>query len=143
MNATMSVLFFARKSKSNRRGDTPIYMRITINGERYDLGTKRFVEIENWLPEAGRVKGSSEAAKSINSFLDLLRAKAFEHQKQILLVGKQLTQDSETCRQSNFNSQWKALVDMQDIPQTRGLQFFSHRNTYLSQNIRPYKQSYF
>lgn len=102
MNATMSVLFFARKSKSNGRGETPIYMRITINGERYDLGTKRFVKMENWLPEAGRVKGSSEAAKSTNSFLDSLRAKAFEHQKQILLVGRQLTMEE-------FKTRWQGI----------------------------------
>ena len=32
MSATISVLFFARKSKANARGEAPIYMRITING---------------------------------------------------------------------------------------------------------------
>lgn len=133
MNATMSVLFFARKSKSNRRGETPIYMRITINGERYDLGTKRFVKMENWLPEAGRVKGSSEAAKSINSFLDSLRAKAFEHQKQILLVGRQLTMEEFKTRWQGIsvdrprmlmeifeqhNEQMKALVNHEFSPLT-------------------------
>lgn len=133
MNATMSVLFFARKSKSNRRGGTPIYMRITINGERYDLGTKRFVEMGNWLPEAGRVKGSSEAAKSINSFLDSLRAKAFEHQKQILLVGRQLTMEEFKTRWQGIsvdrprmlmeifeqhNEQMKALVNHEFSPLT-------------------------
>lgn len=133
MNVTISVLFFARKSKSNSRGEAPIYMRITINGERYDLGTKRFVTIENWLPEAGRVRGNSEAAKSINSFLDTLRAKAFDHQKQILLIGKQLTMDEFKARWQGVsierprmlmeifeqhNEQMKALVNHEFSPLT-------------------------
>ena len=102
MNATISVLFFARKSKSNSQGKAPIYMRITINGERYDLGTKRFVTLESWLPEAVRLKGSSETAKYINSFLDSLRAKAYDHQKQILLQGKQLTMEE-------FKTRWQGV----------------------------------
>lgn len=133
MNATLSVLFFARKSKANSRGESPIYMRITINGERYDLGTKRFVGMDNWLAEAGRVKGSSEAAKSINSFLDSLRAKAFHHQKQILLEGKQLTMEEFKTRWqgvsverprmlmeifAQHNEQMKALVNHEFSPLT-------------------------
>lgn len=144
MNATMSVLFFARKSKSTRRGGTPIYMRITINGERYDLGTKRFVEMGNWLPEAGRVKGSSEAAKSINSFLDSLRAKAFEHQKQILLVGRQLTMEEFKTRWQGVsvdrprmlmeifeqhNEQMKALVNHEFSPLTLERYMTSKKHT--------------
>jgi hypothetical protein len=51
-------------------------MRITINGERFDLGTKRFVRRENWLTDAASVKGSAELARSINSFLNSLRTKS-------------------------------------------------------------------
>jgi integrase len=133
MNATISVLFFARKSKANSRGEAPIYMRITINGERFDLGTKRFVGMENWLTEAGKVNGRSETAKSINSFLDSLRAKAFDHQKQILLEGKQLTMEEFKTRWQGVsierprmlmeifeqhNEQMKALVNHEFSPLT-------------------------
>lgn len=144
MNATISVLFFARKSKSNSQGEVPIYMRITINGERYDLGTKRFVTLENWLPEAGRVKGSSETAKSINSFLDSLRAKAYDHQKQILLQGKQLTMEEFKTRWqgvsverprmlmeifTQHNEQMKALVNHEFSPLTLERYITSKKHT--------------
>ncbi len=102
MSATISVLFFARKSKANSRGEAPIYMRITINGERYDLGTKRFIPMDNWLAQAGRVKGTTETSRSINSFLDTLRAKAFDHQKHILLQGKELTMEE-------FKNRWQGI----------------------------------
>lgn len=103
MSATISLLFFCRKSKANRCGEVPIYMRITIDGQRFDLGTKRFVAIENWSSEAGRVKGNSECARSVNSFLDVLRAKAFDHQKQILLEGKELIMEE-------FKNKWQGIL---------------------------------
>lgn len=144
MNATICVLFFARKSKSNNRGEAPIYMRITIHGERYDMGTKRYVKMENWLSEASRVKGNSEAAKSINSFLDTLRAKAFDYQKQILLEGKQVTMEEFKNRWQGIstqrprmlmeifeqhNEQMKALVDHEFSPLTLQRYITSKKHT--------------
>jgi integrase len=102
MSVSISILFFARKSKSNSRGEAPIYMRITIAGDRYDLGTKRFIKMENWLSQAGKAKGNSEASRSINSFLDALRAKAYDHQKQIILEGKELTMEE-------FKYRWQGI----------------------------------
>lgn len=102
MSATISIIFFARKSKANSRGEAPIYMRITIQGERFDLGTKRFIAMENWLPEAGRAKGNSEGVRTINSFLEALRAKAFDHQRQILVEGNELTM-------AEFKSRWQGV----------------------------------
>ena len=37
----MSVLFFIRRNRGNDDVEAPIYMRVTIAGERYELGTKR------------------------------------------------------------------------------------------------------
>lgn len=88
MSTSINIYFFARKSKVNKHGEAPIYARITIDNERFELGTKRFVKTENWLADAGKVNGSTEAAKSINSFLNALKAKAFDHQRQILQTGK-------------------------------------------------------
>jgi hypothetical protein len=104
MTAPISILFFPRKSKPNSQGEVPIYMHVTINGERFDLGTKRFTVPGNWSIAAGKAKGNSEAARSINSFLDTLRAKAFDHQKQILIEGKELTMVEFKNRWQGFSS---------------------------------------
>ncbi|MBL0742108.1 site-specific integrase [Chryseolinea lacunae] len=144
MNATISVLFFARKSKPNHRGEVPIYMRVTLNGERYDLGTKRFIPIQNWSVEAGKAKGNSEIARSINSFLETLRAKAFDHQRQILVEGKPLTLQefknrwqgisSERSRMlmeifEQHNGQMKSLVNREFSPLTLERYITSKKHT--------------
>jgi site-specific recombinase XerD len=107
MSATMSLLFFARKSKANRNGEAPIYMRITIGGQRLDMGTKRFVPLNIWLADAGKAKGNTEGVRTINAYLDALRAKAFDHQRQILLEGKDLTMHE-------FKSRWLGLPKRKD-----------------------------
>jgi hypothetical protein len=93
MNTTLSVLFYARKSKMNALGETPIYMRVTIDGERLDIGTKRFIHPDQWSAEAGIAKGKTEAVREINSFLDSLKMKAYFHQKELLQEGKDVTMD--------------------------------------------------
>lgn len=90
MSTTTSVLFYARKSMANNQGECPIYMRITIAGERYEVGTRRFILEENWSKDTGRVKGSGSNAKSINTYLDSLLSKAYSHLRQILNEGKEL-----------------------------------------------------
>ncbi|HRE68570.1 MAG TPA: site-specific integrase [Cyclobacteriaceae bacterium] len=133
MSTSINIYFFARQSKVNKHGEAPIYARITIDNQRFELGTKRFVKIENWSADVGKVKGSTEAAKSINSFLNSLQAKAFDHQRQILQAGKRLTMEefknqwfgisTERSRMlmeifTQHNQQMKALINKEFSPLT-------------------------
>ena len=102
MSTTMSVLFYARKSMANNQGECPIYMRITIAGERYEVGTRRFILEENWSKDTGRVKGAGSNAKSINTYLDSLLSKAYSHQRQILNEGKELSM-------TEFKNRWLGI----------------------------------
>jgi site-specific recombinase XerD len=74
MKTKVSILFYAKKAKAAANGLVPIYTRITINGKRVELSSNRFVEISKWSTEAGKMKGTSEEARSINNHLDLLKS---------------------------------------------------------------------
>lgn len=89
--STMSVLFFIRRNRGNDDVEAPIYMRITIEGERFELGTKRRVLPGNWSADSGRVKGNTSAARALNTFLDSLLSKAYSHQREIINEGKTLS----------------------------------------------------
>ncbi len=84
MNAKISILFYAKRAKTSINGLVPIYMRITIEGKRLEISSKRFVSPEKWNKELGRMKGNSEEARSINSYLDILKAKVHDAQKEIV-----------------------------------------------------------
>ena len=81
MKHKISTLFYAKSSKATKNGLIPIYQRITINGIRIELSTSRFVEKAKWNTEAGKMKGTSEEARTINSYLDILKSKIYETEK--------------------------------------------------------------
>lgn len=81
MKHKMSILFYVKSSKAAKNGLLPIYQRITINGTRIELSTSKFVEKSKWNTAAGKIKGNSEEARLINSYLDILQSKSYETEK--------------------------------------------------------------
>ena len=49
------------------------------------MSTNRVIESVEWSADAGRVKGVSDEAKVINSYLDALKQKAYQYQKELIL----------------------------------------------------------
>ena len=75
----VSILFYAKRSKASSDGLTPIYLRITVEGQRIETSTKRFVESSKWSAESSKMKGNSEEARYLNSHLDILKAKIYDY----------------------------------------------------------------
>ena len=42
-----SLNFMARKSRPNKEGENPVLLRITMNGQRTEMYTNRYVKPEN------------------------------------------------------------------------------------------------
>ncbi|GIZ09057.1 site-specific integrase [Flavobacterium sp. UMI-01] len=84
MKTKVSILFYAKRAKASVNGLVPIYTRITINGKRIELSSNRFVEVSKWSTEAGKMKGNSEEARSINNHLDMLRIQIIDIQMELL-----------------------------------------------------------
>ncbi len=91
MNKTFNVLFILRKPKNYLTGDVPVYMRLTIDGTRAEFAAKRKVDPKIWNYQAGRVKGKTEEAKTLNHYLDLLQSKVFEAERELLKAGQPVT----------------------------------------------------
>ncbi|WP_445722561.1 site-specific integrase [Flavobacterium sp.] len=91
MNTKITTLFYVKKSKTNSKGLVPIYLRITIEGKRFELTTGKLIEISKWSAEQKKVKGNSEEARSINEYLNLLISKVFESQKYLMIENKEIT----------------------------------------------------
>ena len=96
MKTKVSILFYAKKAKAATNGLVPIYTRITINGKRIELSTNRFVEISKWSTEAGKMKGTSEEARSINNHLDLLKSQIRDAEME--LIHKKIPVTTETLK---------------------------------------------
>lgn len=64
----------------------PIYCRITANSARAEFSIKKYVEERLW--DNGKVKGNSEEARTINSYIKQIEAKIFEHYREMLAKNK-------------------------------------------------------
>ena len=97
-NQTYGILFWIKKSKI-KNGKAPIYCRITINGKRAEISTKRFTEPEKWSSSSSSIKGKSEEDRTINAHLDNIRSSIHTHYTQLSTLGKFIT--AETLK-NNF-----------------------------------------
>ena len=84
MKTKVSILFYAKRAKVNANGLFPIYTRITVNGKRIEMSTGRFVDPSKWSTSAGKMKGQSEEARSVNRQLDMLKVKIIDIQMEFM-----------------------------------------------------------
>jgi site-specific recombinase XerD len=74
MKYDLSILFYVKRAKEDKKGLIPIYLRITVNGERSELSANRKIELTKWDSNSKRAKGRSEEAKALNNHLDQLES---------------------------------------------------------------------
>ena len=72
LNYTYTILFWVCKAKM-KNNLCPIYVRITIDGKRTEISTKKWVELSKWNQEGQFVKGNSDEARTINQYLNLMK----------------------------------------------------------------------
>ena len=91
MKTKITLHFYAKSTKMNADGKLPIYVRLTIDGQRLEFSSKKFIEKSKWSPELAKMKGQSEEARSINSYLDMMRSKVLGAELQLLNKKEDLT----------------------------------------------------
>ncbi len=89
MQSKISILFYAKRSKTTTDGLVPIYLRITIDGQRIEQSTNRFVDPLKWSKEQGKMKGQSEEARILNTYLDILKGNIYNMQKELIHDGNE------------------------------------------------------
>ncbi|MBO9562703.1 MAG: hypothetical protein J7621_08015 [Niastella sp.] len=83
MEKSFGLIFFIKKPKTANASEYFIYLRITVNGNSCDVSTKRKWAPEKWNIQAGRAEGKTEAAKSLNSYLEVLQRKVYDLRKRL------------------------------------------------------------
>ena len=64
MKTNFSMLFYLKKQKNYTSGLVPVYLRITVDGERAEVTANRECEPEKWNSHSGRATGTKENIKS-------------------------------------------------------------------------------
>ncbi len=91
MEHTFSTIFYLKKDIRSSSSKSPIILRITVNGKRAELSTKRSIEPSKWDAKAGKVKGNKEDARIINDHLTNLAHKALKSHSKMEESGDSIT----------------------------------------------------
>lgn len=83
MDSKITIHFIGKKSRLTSHLLLPIYLRVTIDGKRFEVATHQHTDPSLWLPGAGRISGSSDTAVHTNMALDEIRRKVYEYQDRI------------------------------------------------------------
>ena len=121
LEASFSILFYLKKPKGYTKGDVPVYMRITVNGARKEIGTKHSFDPDRWNSDAQRAKGTNESSKTINAYLDTLERKVHDARLKLLENNKPVT--AETLVK---------ILTGQDEKPLMLLEIFEHHNAQMA-----------
>ena len=75
MNHSFSQLFYLKGKHFEKDVKVPIYLRLTVNGQRNELSISRKIEPEKWNARTGKMRGTSLETNELNSYLDVVRHK--------------------------------------------------------------------
>lgn len=70
MEHTYSVIATIKNEQRTKGNKATILLRITVNGQRTHISTKRKIEPERWDSKANRVKGLREDAREMNNHIE-------------------------------------------------------------------------
>ncbi len=78
MRLSLNLHFLQRKPQHYQTGDLPIYLRITLEGQRTELTINRKFDPKRWNAKIGRANGKSVDAKALNSFMEQIKTKILD-----------------------------------------------------------------
>jgi len=71
---TFNLLFYIRRTKLNKAGEAPVFMRLTIDGTRAEASVKHSIRPQIWNTAKGRAESCGKEGKSLNLCLDAITA---------------------------------------------------------------------
>ncbi|SMO66950.1 site-specific integrase [Fodinibius sediminis] len=109
---TLQLSYLIRKHKKRKDGTVPIYLRIGMGGKRVEISASRTIAPEKWDPDRKKVKGRTPEVKSINSYLDTLKANVYDAHRQLLQEGEEISAKAIKRRLTGKDKKSHAVVDV-------------------------------
>ncbi len=83
-----SVLFFVKKSRVLKNGESPIIVRITYGGQVTEFQSGRTTPLSQWSQTKGCVVGKDRKSNEINMFIEMVRVKLYNIQQEFERTGE-------------------------------------------------------
>jgi len=88
---TCKVLFYIKRTKILKDSNAPIFVRITVNGQRAEFGLQKSISDDQWDHTKGRAIGQTKVARELNSYFDFVKSNMLLYKRELEEVGKDFT----------------------------------------------------
>lgn len=103
---TFKIVFFCKKTKINKKGKAPIYVRITTDGVSTEIFTKCQIAPEHWNQRAERSMRRDKVDEKINNIISTFRCNILAVYDQLIKEGKNPTCQAIKLRLANPDDEW-------------------------------------
>lgn len=79
------------KSRKNAKKESPIYLRLTLDGKRVEKSLNRSIDSKKWDSNRQRGKGSSEQIKSLNQYLNTVEHEIYMSKQELKNNNRRIT----------------------------------------------------
>lgn len=121
---TLSILYYLRNDKARSEAEVPIYMRITVNGQRAEMAIQRYIDPEKWNIAGGFAKGTKEEVRELNEYLDIYRSKVYKAQRDLLEDNKAISAMALRNKIQGKDEDQKTLIEV-----------FEYHNKLMSEKV--------
>lgn len=132
---TFGVIFYLRKYKA-KNGKAPIYARVTVNAARTDISMKMDIEPDSWSEAKGMAKGTRQELKSLNSYLEQVRARIVECYQELHIKKQPITADAIKNLYLGVEEKQYSLLELMEYHnnyERQRLEWGSIKNHYTTQ----------
>ncbi len=112
MNHNIAIHFHVRNGRKNESNIAPVYMRITVNGKRFEHSINRVVDTSKWSVDTGRMKGTSTDAKILNNYIDVMKNKVQCVEREIISDGTEITYQTFKDRWLGVDKSKKMILEV-------------------------------
>ncbi len=88
---TFALTLFIRRTLSNAKGLSPIFLRITANGSSTEMRIQRSITEDNWSVERCMAKGRDRVSREINDYIETIKSKALQIHRELELDRKPIS----------------------------------------------------
>lgn len=122
--STFSICFFAKKSKLLSNGMAPLFLRITINGQRWETSLKIGVDKQKWDSRKEKSRGSDRNSNLVNDMIDTTRDKIYR-------IRLRLDQEDKPITLANIKYYYS---DRERLERT-ALKLFDNHNSFSEKKV--------
>jgi len=109
---SFSAIAYPLKSRTDQNGTVPVYLRITVGGQRREVSLNRRVPLNLWNDSSETVKGNSEEARVLITFLYMKKSEVHQIYNIMLAEGHDITAEAIRDRLSGRVTHRYTLIEV-------------------------------